>query len=100
MASFAIPGFPKPENLLNIVVASSFMGCLVLAQSFVLISGHFDLATEANMIFSAIVGTVIMIAPAYTQIQGETLRGGGLGLLHSVFDFSSAVISSVISHSG
>lgn len=79
--TLANPVFISPVNLFNILVSSSYLGCLVLAQSVVLITGHFDLSTESNMIFVAIVGGLIMAPPA--AIEGATaagVRAGGLGL--------------------
>ena len=57
------PLFLSPQNLTNILYSSAPLGCLLLAQALVLISGNFDLSTEANMIFSAVLAGYFMQAP-------------------------------------
>jgi ribose/xylose/arabinose/galactoside ABC-type transport system permease subunit len=53
--------FLTQANLFNILSAAAPLGLLVLAQGFVLISGNFDLSTEANLIFSAVVAGRLMV---------------------------------------
>jgi ribose/xylose/arabinose/galactoside ABC-type transport system permease subunit len=80
-ATLANPVFLTPGNIFNILLASASLGCLVLGQSLVLITGNFDLSTEGNMIFVGIVGGLIMCPPA--AIQGATssaVKSGGMGL--------------------
>lgn len=81
-AAFYQPIFLRPRNLLNILVAVSFLGCLVLAQAVVLIAGHFNLATEATMIFLVVLVGVLMAPAAFvTQSDGVTIVNvGGLGI--------------------
>lgn len=72
-ATLSNPQFIQPSNLLNILLSAGFLGCLVVAQAFVLVTGHFDLSTESNMILSAIVGAVVMNASTtITNAGGET----------------------------
>ncbi|MDB5506388.1 MAG: ATPase [Devosia sp.] len=74
--SLSSPQFLSVDNLFNVLLASAVLGCLVLAQSVVLLIGKFDLSTEANMIFVAILGALLMAQPAGTA----ALVGGGFGL--------------------
>lgn len=73
--TIANPLFLRPANIFNILVAASSLGCLVLAQSVVLITGNMDLSTEANMVFTAIVAGIMLLAPATDGV----LTNGGLG---------------------
>lgn len=79
-AAFTNALFLTPGNLFNILLASASLGCLVLAQSIVLIIGNFDLSTEANMVFVALVGTLVMAQPSTTNLGAGVFVGGGLGL--------------------
>jgi simple sugar transport system permease protein len=78
--SFSSPVFLTVNNLFNILIASATLGCLVLAQAPVLLLGKFDLSTEANMIFVAILGTLVMTQPVATSMGSGVFQGGGLGL--------------------
>ena len=82
-AGILLPDFLIPANIVNIFESASFLGCLVLAQGFVLITGNFDLSTEANMIFAGILGALIIIPPATLHTlegSGGLVVAGGLGL--------------------
>ena len=70
------PVFITPRNLVNILVASAALGCLVLAQAPIIILAEIDLSTEAMMIFIAILGATMMkpVAPPGAPYPG------GLGL--------------------
>jgi simple sugar transport system permease protein len=70
------PVFASWLNVFNILLASAALGCLVLGQAFPLILGEIDLSTEASMIFVAIVGGHMMMAPA----PAKALYVGGLGV--------------------
>ena len=76
-ATIANTRFLSVQNMSNILMAAAPLGCLVLAEAIVLLTGNFDLSIESNMIFVAIVGGVVMAQPA--GIGGE-LTGGGMGL--------------------
>jgi len=71
--------FLSPSNLSNVLLASASLGCLVIAQGIVLITGNFDLSTEANMILAAIVGTLVMTKPASVIVGSGLPAAGGLG---------------------
>lgn len=60
-ATFSNPVFLTPNNIFNVLGAAAPLGMLVLAQSVVLISGHFDLATESNMIFVAVLSGRLLL---------------------------------------
>jgi ribose/xylose/arabinose/galactoside ABC-type transport system permease subunit len=76
VGTFANPVFASPKNLVNILAAVVSLGCLVLAQSLVLISGHMDLSTESIMIICAIIAGVLLTPPQ----AGDNLTVGGVGL--------------------
>jgi simple sugar transport system permease protein len=66
--------FLTERNISNILTAAAVLGVLVVAQTFVLISGNFDLSTESTLGFSALLG-LWLIVPA-----GAPTFGGGIFL--------------------
>jgi len=70
VAGILNPVFWSSLNLLNILNANAYLACLVLGMSLVLISANMDISLESNMIFTSIVGGIMMMSPA----------SGGFGL--------------------
>jgi simple sugar transport system permease protein len=66
--------FLTPINLRNILVAASVLGILVVGQTFVLITGNFDLSAESTLGLAAMTG-LFLIVPA-----GSPTWGGGMEL--------------------
>ena len=66
--------FLTERNISNILTAAAVLGVLVVAQTFVLISGNFDLSTESTLGLSALLG-LWLIVPA-----GAPTFGGGVFL--------------------
>ena len=67
--------FLTERNISNILAAAAVLGVLVAGQTFVLISGNFDLSTESTLGLAALVG-VWLIVPA-----GTPTNGGGIFLI-------------------
>ncbi len=55
--------FLTPINLRNILVAASVLGILVVGQSFVLITGNFDLSSESTLGLAALIGLFLIVPP-------------------------------------
>lgn len=53
--------FLSVNNLINIFVHSSVLGILVIGQSFTLLTGNFDLSSEAILGLTAVIGAWMMI---------------------------------------
>jgi len=66
--------FLTPVTLRNILVAASVLGLLVVGQTFVLLTGNFDLSAESTLGLAGLVG-LWLIVPA-----GVPTRGGDVGL--------------------
>lgn len=96
IASMVVNGFTRPLNVTAIVVAVTYLGCLTVAQTFVLISGHFDLSTEANMVFSACVAGLLATPVLMTKVGGVVHQGGGLGLPWPIALVLMLVVSTAI----
>jgi len=64
------PVFLTPANIGNIFIANVALGCLVIGQSLVLLLGLIDLSTEATMVFAAVLGGVMMLAPSTAATMG------------------------------
>ena len=61
--AFQSEHFLTERNISNILTAAAVLGVLVVGQSFVLISGNFDLSTESTLGLSALMG-LWLIVPA------------------------------------
>ncbi len=55
--------FLTPVNLRNVLVAASVLGILVVGQTFVLITGNFDLSSESTLGLAALVGLFLIVPP-------------------------------------
>ena len=66
--------FLTPFNIVNILSAAAVLGIVVVGQTFVLITGNFDLSQESTLGLSALVGLWIIVPAAAPYF------GGGLGV--------------------
>jgi ribose/xylose/arabinose/galactoside ABC-type transport system permease subunit len=73
--SFLSPAYLTPANFLNILFHAAVLGILVIAESFVLITGNFDLSIESTLAFCAMLGAWLVTR------AGPPDNGSGL-LLH------------------
>ena len=80
LAASLLTQFEILQNILNLGAAVSFLGMLVLAQTVVLLTRNFDLSTEANMVFGAVLAGVL-ISPVTILGEGtpDQLNLGGRG---------------------
>lgn len=62
--------FLTPINFRNILVAASVLGILVVGQSFVLITGNFDLSAESSLGLAAMIG-LWLVVPAGSPTWGS-----------------------------
>ena len=62
--------FLTERNISNIMAAAAVLGVLVAGQTFVLISGNFDLSTESTLGMAALFG-IWMIVPAGVPTNGN-----------------------------
>jgi ribose/xylose/arabinose/galactoside ABC-type transport system permease subunit len=63
--------FFAPFNLVNIIPRVAALGLLIIGQSFTMITGNFDLSSESNVGFTAMVAGLLLASSA----------SGGLGLM-------------------
>ena len=66
--------FLTPFNIVNILSAAAVLGIVVVGQTFVLITGNFDLSQESTLGLAALVGLWIFVPAAAPYF------GGGLGV--------------------
>ncbi|MCY3663656.1 MAG: ABC transporter permease [bacterium] len=80
LAASLLTKFEILQNILNLGAAVSSLGMLVLAQTVVLLTRNFDLSTEANMVFGAVLAGVL-ISPVTILGEGtaDQLNLGGRG---------------------
>ncbi|HMN84475.1 MAG TPA: ABC transporter permease [Bauldia sp.] len=69
---FQSPFFLTPVNITNILAAAAVLGILVVGQTFVLITGNFDLSSESTLGLSALLG-IWLIVPAMSPNWGAGL---------------------------
>ena len=89
-----IPKFFSTANLLNVLLNSSPLGILVLAETLVLLTGHFDLSIESTVGFTAMFAAWLMgtgeisshlgMNPAFAIII-MILTGALIGLFNGFF---------------
>lgn len=80
--------FLTPINIVNILSAAAVLGVLVVGQTFVLITGNFDLSQESTLGLAALLGLWIMV-PALAP-----WFGGGIGL-PPIFSIVSILVMGV-----
>ena len=73
--SFLSPAYLTPLNFMNILFRAAVLGLMVIAQSYVLITGNFDLSIESTLAFCALLGAWLIVRP------GPPDNGSGL-MLH------------------
>ena len=64
--------FLTPANVRNILAAAAVLGVLVVGQTFVLITGNFDLSSESTLGLSALLG-LWLVVPAVAPTWGAGL---------------------------
>jgi len=66
---FQSPVFMTSTNITNILSAAAVLGILVVGQTFVLITGNFDLSSESTLGIAALIG-MFLIVPALPPYWG------------------------------
>lgn len=73
--------FLTERNISNILSAASVLGILVVAQTFVLISGNFDLSIESTMGMAALLGIWLIVPAAAPHFGGNIEANPYLSIL-------------------
>jgi ribose/xylose/arabinose/galactoside ABC-type transport system permease subunit len=60
LAYFFVPKFNNPDNMLNVIRQSAFVGCAAVGMTMAIISGTFDLSIGSNLAFSAYLGLMVI----------------------------------------
>jgi ribose transport system permease protein len=87
ICSFAFDGFLTSENLENILLHNSFLGLLVVGQTFVIITGGIDLSIGTGMALCAVMSGVFIVnlgVPLLLGVLGAVAFGGLIGLINGV----------------
>jgi ribose transport system permease protein len=80
------PGFLNPDNIAAMVRAMSFIGVIALGQTFLMISGAFDLSVGSVAGLSAIVCSALMVREHWSipaAVAGGLATGAAAGLVNS-----------------
>jgi simple sugar transport system permease protein len=72
--SFLTPHFLTPANFLNVLIHASILGLLVIAQSFTLVTGNFDLSIESTLAVTAMFAAWLIVR------EGSPDNGSGWGV--------------------
>ena len=59
-AYFFVPKFSNPDNMLNVIRQSAFVGCAAVGMTVAIISGTFDLSIGSTLAFSAYLGLLVV----------------------------------------
>lgn len=73
--------FLSPNNIRNILSAAAVLGVLVVGQTFVLISGNFDLSTESTLGLAALTGIWLIVPAAAPHWGGGLLLDPHLSIV-------------------
>ena len=56
LAILFVPKFSNPDNMLNVIRQSAFVGCAAVGMTIAIISGTFDLSIGSTLAFLRILG--------------------------------------------
>jgi len=59
-AYFFVPKFSNPDNMLNVIRQSAFVGCAAVGMTVAIISGTFDLSVGSTLALSAYLGVMVV----------------------------------------
>jgi ribose transport system permease protein len=59
-AYFFVPKFSNPDNMLNVIRQSAFVGCAAVGMTVAIISGTFDLSIGSTLALSAYLGLMVV----------------------------------------
>jgi ribose transport system permease protein len=60
IAYFFVPKFSNPDNMLNVIRQSAFVGCAAVGMTVAIISGTFDLSIGSTLALSAYLGLMVV----------------------------------------
>lgn len=60
LAYFFVPKFSNPDNMLNVIRQSAFVGCAAVGMTVAIISGTFDLSVGSTLALSAYLGLMVV----------------------------------------
>jgi ribose transport system permease protein len=60
VAFFFVPNFRNPDNMLNVIRQSAFVGCAAIGMTVAIISGTFDLSVGSTLALSAYLGLMVV----------------------------------------
>ncbi len=75
------PVFLSSTNITNILTAASILGVLVVGQTFVLITGNFDLSTESTLGLAGLVGMFLIVPSAPPFWGGDVMMNPYLAIV-------------------
>ncbi len=59
LAILFVPKFSNPDNMLNVIRQSAFVGCAAVGMTIAIISGTFDLSVGSTLALSAYLGVMV-----------------------------------------
>ena len=75
------PVFLSSTNITNILSAAAILGVLVVGQTFVLITGNFDLSTESTLGLAGLVGMFLIVPAAAPHWGGDIMMNPWLAII-------------------
>lgn len=82
LASFVVPNFYKPQNILNLITNNWFLVILGIGVTFLLITGNLDMSVGGNIALTGVLA--VYFCQGYNVSQNELANGLGLPYIVAV----------------
>jgi ribose transport system permease protein len=86
LAYFLVPKFNNPDNMLNVIRQSAFVGCAAVGMTIAIISGTFDLSIGSTLALSAYLGLMVVsrTESVILAFSATILVAMGVGLINGL----------------
>lgn len=84
LAILFVPKFSNPDNMLNVIRQSAFIGCAAVGMTIAIISGKFDLSVGSTLALSAYLGVMVAARTEFIPFTmlASLLTGMAVGVVN------------------
>lgn len=84
LAILFVPKFSNPDNMLNVIRQSAFIGCAAVGMTIAIISGKFDLSVGSTLALSAYLGVMVAARTEFIPLAmlASLLTGMAVGVVN------------------
>jgi ribose transport system permease protein len=79
-AYFFVPKFSNPDNMLNVIRQSAFVGCAAVGMTVAIMSGTFDLSVGSTLALSAYLGLMVVAKTESIPLAMLTAMATGMAV--------------------